>query len=77
MDKVYRPLSAIIRDTAERHPEAERQLLALQFLAFHSMIFGFHTYAPLYREFLQDDATGDALVEAHIQLLETLARAVR
>ncbi len=73
MDKVYRPLFAMTQESLGDLPEEERRHQQLVFTAFHSMIFGFFTFAPVYGEMMGADVVSSEISAAQTTLLESLA----
>lgn len=72
MNQVYRPLFAMVEVSIAALPEAERRQRRLLFAEFHSMIFGFFTFGPVYTELLGQHIEDAATAGDHQQFLESL-----
>jgi AcrR family transcriptional regulator len=72
MDRVYRPLFALTNAALVDQPKAVAQRRCLVFTSFHSLMFGYITFGPVYTELLGQDVLSPDIATAQSQLLESL-----
>ncbi|MFT5483287.1 MAG: TetR/AcrR family transcriptional regulator [Halieaceae bacterium] len=76
MAQVYRPLVKMLEASIADLPEQQRRERRLLFAEFHSMIFGFFTFGPVYTELLGQSTEDEDVARDHLEFLESLIGSV-